>query len=105
MPKMKVMQVPKAGADFEMVEREIPQPAAGHVRIRVLACGICHSDVFTKDGLSPGISYPRVRGHEVAGVVDETGEGVTTWRKGEPSAWAGTGGTTGRVWPAVAATS
>jgi len=83
MPKMKVVQVPKAGADFEMVEREIPQPPAGHVRVRVLACGICHSDAFTKDGLYPGLSYPRAPGHEVAGVIDETGEGVTTWKKGE----------------------
>ena len=83
MPKMKVMQVPKAGADFQLVEREIPQPPAGHVRIRVLACGVCHSDVFTKDGLLPGMSFPRVPGHEVAGVIDETGEGVATWKKGE----------------------
>src|SRR5262249_33157523 len=71
MSKMKFVQVPKAGADLEMVEREIPQPPAGHVRIRVLACGICHSDSYTKDGLFPGMTYPRVPGHEVAGVVDE----------------------------------
>src|SRR5712692_2155419 len=83
MPKMKVVQVPKAGADFEIVEREIPQPGAGQVRIRVLACGICHSDVVAKDGLFPGITYPRVPGHEVAGVIDEVGAGVTVWRKGE----------------------
>jgi D-arabinose 1-dehydrogenase-like Zn-dependent alcohol dehydrogenase len=83
MPKMKVVQVSKAGGDFEMVEREIPQPMAGQVRIRVLACGICHSDSFTKDGLVPGITYPRVPGHEIAGVIDETGAGVTTWKKGE----------------------
>jgi len=80
---MKVVQVPKAGADFEIVEREIPQPGAGQVRIRVQACGICHSDVVTKDGLFPGISYPRVPGHEVAGVIDELGAGVTAWRRGE----------------------
>src|SRR3989454_10734505 len=83
MAKMKAVQVPKAGADFEIVEREIPQPGAGHVRIRVQACGICHSDVVTKDGLFPGISYPRVPGHEVAGVIDELGAGVTAWRRGE----------------------
>src|SRR5262245_12963981 len=83
MSKMKVVQVPKAGADFQIVEREIPQPPPGHVRIRVLACGVCHSDVFTKDGLFPGLTFPRVPGHEIAGVIDETGEGVTTWRKGE----------------------
>ncbi|HYL45773.1 MAG TPA: alcohol dehydrogenase [Candidatus Limnocylindrales bacterium] len=83
MAKMKAVQVPKAGGDFEIVEREIPQPGPGHVRIRVLACGVCHSDVFTKDGLFPGISYPRVPGHEIAGVIDDVGAGVTTWKKGE----------------------
>src|SRR6266404_4015900 len=83
MPKMKAVQVPKAGADFEIVEREIPQPGAGQVRIRVQACGICHSDVITKEGLFPGIAYPRVPGHEVAGVIDETGPGVTQWKKGQ----------------------
>jgi D-arabinose 1-dehydrogenase-like Zn-dependent alcohol dehydrogenase len=83
MPKMKVVQVPKAGADFELVEREIPQPSAGHVRIRVLACGICHSDSYTKDGLFPGITYPRVPGHEVAGVIDEIGAGVSAWKTGD----------------------
>jgi D-arabinose 1-dehydrogenase-like Zn-dependent alcohol dehydrogenase len=83
MAKMKAVQVPKAGGDFEIVEREIPQPEAGHVRIRVLACGICHSDVITKEGLLPGITYPRVPGHEVAGVIDELGAGVKEWRNGQ----------------------
>lgn len=83
MAKMKAVQVPKAGADFELVEREIPEPGSGQVRIRVQACGVCHSDVFTKDGLFPGISYPRVPGHEIAGVIDEVGSGVTQWKKGE----------------------
>jgi D-arabinose 1-dehydrogenase-like Zn-dependent alcohol dehydrogenase len=83
MSKMKVMQVPKAGADFEAVEREVPIPPSGHVRIRVMACGICHSDSYTKEGLFPGITYPRVPGHEVAGVIDETGAGVTTWKTGD----------------------
>src|SRR5712691_5478722 len=81
MPKMKVAQVAKAGADFEIVEREIPQPGMGQVRIRVQACGVCHSDVLTKEGLWPGIVYPRVPGHEVAGIIDEAGPGVTQWRK------------------------
>src|SRR5213596_1484041 len=80
---MKVVQIPKAGADFELVERQIPAPVSGHVRIRVQACGICHSDVLTKDGLMPGMSYPRVPGHEVAGVIDEVGTGVKDWQKGE----------------------
>src|SRR5437870_7651454 len=83
MPKMKAVQVPKAGADFEIVEREIPQPGAGQVRIHVQACGICHSDVITKEGFLPGITYPRVPGHEVAGVIDELGAGVKEWREGQ----------------------
>ena len=83
MAKMKAVQVPRAGADFEIVEREIPQPGAGHVRIQVQACGICHSDVMTKEGLFPGITYPRVPGHEVAGVIDELGSGVKEWQKGQ----------------------
>ena len=82
MAKVKAVQVPKAGADFEIVEREMPQPEAGQVRIRVQACGICHSDVITKEGLFPGIAYPRVPGHEVAGVIDELGAGVKEWKKG-----------------------
>ena len=76
MAKMKAVQVPKAGADFEIVEREIPEPGPRQVRIRVQACGVCHSDVATKEGQLPGISYPRVPGHEVAGVIDEVGAGV-----------------------------
>src|SRR6201997_2059166 len=83
MAKMKAVQVPKAGGEFEVVEREIPQPGPGQVRIKVQACGVCHSDVLTKEGGWPGITYPRVPGHEVAGVIDEVGSGVTTWKKGE----------------------
>jgi D-arabinose 1-dehydrogenase-like Zn-dependent alcohol dehydrogenase len=78
-----VVQVSNPGADFEIVEREIPKPDAGHVRIKVQACGVCHSDVLTKDGLWPGIQYPRVPGHEVAGIVDEVGAGVSAWKKGQ----------------------
>jgi D-arabinose 1-dehydrogenase-like Zn-dependent alcohol dehydrogenase len=80
---MKAAQIAGPGGDFEVVEREIPKPGAGQVRIKVQACGICHSDVLTKEGLLPGIEYPRVPGHEVAGVVDEVGEGVTEWKKGQ----------------------
>ena len=83
MTQMKVAQVPKPGADFEIVEREIPKPDAGQVRIKVQACGVCHSDVLTKEGLWPGIQYPRVPGHEVAGVIDEVGAGVSEWKKGQ----------------------
>ena len=83
MAKMKVAQLAKAGADFEIVERDIPQPGPGQVRIRVQACGVCHSDVLTKEGGWPGLVYPRVPGHEVAGVIDEAGSGVTQWKKGQ----------------------
>ena len=80
---MKAAQIPKPGADFEIVEREIPQPAAGQVRIKVQACGVCHSDLFTKEGAWPGIEYPRVPGHEVVGTIDEVGAGVTGWKNGQ----------------------
>jgi D-arabinose 1-dehydrogenase-like Zn-dependent alcohol dehydrogenase len=80
---MKVAQVPKPGADFQIVDREVPQPGAGQVRIKVQACGVCHSDAVTKEGGFPGIEYPRVPGHEVAGVIDEVGAGVTTWKTGQ----------------------
>jgi len=80
---MKAAQISKPGGDFEIVEREIPNPNAGEVRIKVQACGICHSDVLTKEGAWPGIQYPRVPGHEVAGVIDELGADVTVWKKGQ----------------------
>ena len=80
---MKVAQVSKPRSAFEIVERDIPEPKAGQVRIKVQACGICHSDVLTKDGLIPSIQYPRIPGHEVAGVIDEVGTGVSAWRKGQ----------------------
>jgi len=83
MRKMKAVQVSAPGGDFELIEREIPYPPAGHVRIRVQACGICHSDALTKEGGWPGIQYPRVPGHEVAGVIDELGSGVAGWKKGQ----------------------
>lgn len=80
---MKVAQIAKPGAGFEVVEREIPRPGAGHVRIKVQACGVCHSDVLTVEGAWPGIQYPRIPGHEVAGVIDEVGAGVAVWKKGQ----------------------
>jgi D-arabinose 1-dehydrogenase-like Zn-dependent alcohol dehydrogenase len=80
---MKAAQVPRPGAAFEVVEREIPSPAGGEVRIKVQACGVCHSDVFTKEGAWPGIQYPRIPGHEVAGIVDDVGDGVSEWKKGQ----------------------
>ncbi len=80
---MRVAQISKAGGDFEIVEREIPNPRAGQVRIKVEACGVCHSDVLTKEGQWPGIQYPRVPGHEIAGRIDELGPGVTAWKMGQ----------------------
>jgi D-arabinose 1-dehydrogenase-like Zn-dependent alcohol dehydrogenase len=81
--KMRAVQVTKAKGPFEMVERVIPDPRPGDVRIKVQACGVCHSDSVTKDGLFPGIQYPRVPGHEVAGVIDALGEGVKGWKQGD----------------------
>ena len=81
--QMKVAQISKPGSGFEIVEREIPEPGAGQVRIKVQACGVCHSDVLTVEGGWPGIQYPRVPGHEVAGIIDEVGEGVSAWKKGQ----------------------
>jgi len=83
MEKMKVAQVTKPGADFELVERDVPQPGRGQVRVRVQACGICHSDMYTKEGYWPGIQYPRAPGHEIAGIVDEVGSEVANWEKGQ----------------------
>jgi len=80
---MRVAQISKAGGDFEIVERAIPSPGARQVRVKVEACGICHSDVLTKDGLWPGIQYPRVPGHEIAGRIDELGPEVTGWTRGQ----------------------
>src|SRR5215510_9662687 len=80
---MKVAQISKPGGEFEIVKREIPKPGTGHVRIKVQACGICHSDVLTKEGLWPGIQYPRVPGHEVVGTLDDLGVGVSEWKVGQ----------------------
>ena len=80
---MEAAQISGPGSDFQIVEREIPTPGAGQVRIKVQACGICHSDSLTKEGTWPGIQYPRVPGHEVAGVIDERGPGVSEWRTGQ----------------------
>jgi D-arabinose 1-dehydrogenase-like Zn-dependent alcohol dehydrogenase len=83
MPKMRVAQVPYAKGPFELVERDIPEPAANQVRIKVQACGVCHSDSVTKEGLFPNIAYPRVPGHELIGVVDAVGAGVAGWPLGQ----------------------
>src|SRR5579872_420269 len=80
---MKAVQISKAGGDFEVVERPIPQPARGQVRIKVEACGICHSDALVKEGVWPGLQYPRVPGHEIAGRIDTVGPDVTLWKPGQ----------------------
>ena len=80
---MKAAQISKPGAAFEIVECEVPQPEAGQVRIKVQACGVCHSDLLVKEGLFPWIQYPRVPGHEVAGIIDEVGPGVSAWKAGQ----------------------
>src|SRR5260370_2380980 len=90
--KMKAAQISKPGGDFEIVEREVPEPGRGQVRVKVEACGVCHSDVFVKEGLWPGIQYPRVPGHEVAGVIDELGAEVIGWNKGQLVGVGGHGG-------------
>jgi D-arabinose 1-dehydrogenase-like Zn-dependent alcohol dehydrogenase len=81
--KMKAAQISKPGGDWELVERDIPEPGAGQVRVKVEACGICHSDFVVKDGLWPGLQYPRVPGHEVAGRIDAVGDNVREWKKGQ----------------------
>jgi len=83
MSKMRLVQVTRPNGPLEIVEREIPEPGAGQVRIKVEACGICHSDSMTKEGLWPGIQYPRVPGHEIAGVVDAVGAAVAGWKEGQ----------------------
>jgi D-arabinose 1-dehydrogenase-like Zn-dependent alcohol dehydrogenase len=80
---MRVAQISKPGGDFEVIEREVPKPRMGEVRIKVQACGICHSDALTKEGMWPGIQYPRVPGHEVVGIIDDVGPGVSVWTLGQ----------------------
>src|SRR5262249_51652386 len=89
---MRSVQVPNPGGPFTMVEREIPEPGAGKVRVKVQACGICNTDSFTKDGLFPGIQYPRVPGHEIAGVIDSVGKDVNGWMSGQRVAVGWDGG-------------
>src|ERR1035437_1102798 len=83
MSKMKAVQVGKPGGNFELVERAIPEPARNQVRIKVEACGICHSDALVKEGHWPGIQYPRIPGHEIAGRIDAVGADVANWKPGQ----------------------
>ncbi len=83
MPKMRAAQIARPNGAFELVEREIPSPGPGWVRVKVQACGICHSDSLVKDGHWPGLQYPRVPGHEIVGLVDAVGAGVPQWQSGQ----------------------
>ncbi|AFT88311.1 alcohol dehydrogenase, propanol-preferring [Paraburkholderia phenoliruptrix BR3459a] len=93
---MKAVQVEAAGGPLTLVERDIPQPGDGHVRIKVQACGICHSDSLTKEGLWPGLQFPRVPGHEIAGVIDALGSGIEGWTVGQRVGVGWHGGHCGR---------
>ncbi len=92
MPKMRAVQVSKPGGPFEIVERPIPDPGPGEVRVKVQACGICHSDSLTKEGNWLKVEYPRVPGHEVAGVIDAVGAGVAQWKAGQRAGVGWNGG-------------
>jgi D-arabinose 1-dehydrogenase-like Zn-dependent alcohol dehydrogenase len=96
MSKMVAVQISHANGPFEIVEREIPQPGAGSVRIKVQACGICHSDAIVKEGRWPGMQYPRVPGHEVVGLIDTVGAGVAGWTPGQRVGVGWHGGHCGR---------
>jgi D-arabinose 1-dehydrogenase-like Zn-dependent alcohol dehydrogenase len=92
MAKMRAIQVTRPGGPLELVERDIPTPGAGQIRIKVQACGVCHSDSLIKEGHWPGIQYPRIPGHEVAGVVDAIGSGVSGWSEGSRAGVGWNGG-------------
>ncbi len=83
MARMKAVQVSKAHGDWELVEREIPQPGPRQVRVKVEACGVCHSDVLVKEGAWPGLQFPRIPGHEISGRIDAVGADVTNWKVGQ----------------------
>src|SRR5262245_39727573 len=93
---MRVVQVSKPNGPLELVERPMPEPRPGTVRVKVDACGICHSDSFTKEGTWPGLTYPRVPGHEIAGVIDAIGAGVSGWGPGQRVGVGWHGGHCGR---------
>src|SRR5947208_13956870 len=99
MTTMRVAQIPSPKRPFEIVERPIPQPTPGTVRIKVSACGICHSNALVKEGLWPGIQYPRVPGHEISGTIDAVGEGVIGWSPGQRVGVGWNGGYCGRCDP------
>src|ERR1700682_3613656 len=92
MRKMRAIQVPRAKEPFQLVELDITEPVAGSVRIKVQACGICHSDEYAKEGSRPGIQYPRIPGHEIAGIIDAVGAGVAGSEQGQRVGVGGEGG-------------
>src|SRR5512146_729408 len=95
MARMKVVQFSKQGGSPELVERAIPEPGPGEVRLRVEACGVCHSDVLAREGIFPGAAFPRVPGHEVAGLVDALGADVRGWKPGDRAGVGWHGGSCG----------
>ncbi|MBK6511257.1 MAG: alcohol dehydrogenase catalytic domain-containing protein [Haliea sp.] len=99
MKMMRVAQISAPKANFEIVERPMPEPTPGTIRIKVAACGICHSDALVKEGLWPGLQYPRVPGHEIAGTVDALGTGVQGWKPGQLVGVGWHGGYCGRCEP------
>ena len=99
MGTMRAVQVSGPNGPFEIVERQIPEPGSGQVRVQVQACGICHSDSLTKEGTWPAVQYPRIPGHEVAGMIDAVGPGVTGWERGQPVGVGWNGGYCGRCDP------
>ena len=99
MKTMRVAQIPGAKLKFEIVDRPIPETTPGTVRIKVAACGVCHSDTVVMDGHWPGLRYPRVPGHEVAGTIDAIGEGVLGWKPGQRVGVGWNGGYCGRCDP------
>src|SRR6266513_1237997 len=99
MTTMRVAQIPSPKRPFEIVERPIPQPTPGTVRIKVSACGVCHSDALVKEGLWPGVQYPRVPGHEISGTIDAVGEGFIGWSPGQRVGVGWNGGYCGRCDP------
>jgi D-arabinose 1-dehydrogenase-like Zn-dependent alcohol dehydrogenase len=99
MPKMRAVQVASKGGALELVERELPQPGPGEVRVKIQACGVCHSDSIAKEGLLPTVPYPIIPGHEIAGVIDAVGTGVIGWAEGTRVGVGWFGGNCGRCEP------
>jgi D-arabinose 1-dehydrogenase-like Zn-dependent alcohol dehydrogenase len=99
MTKMRAMQVPEAGADFELVERDVPEPGRGEALVKVEACGVCHSDSYAKEGAYPGVTFPVVPGHEIAGTLEALGDGVEGWETGQRVGVGWFGGSCGHCEP------